>query len=142
VRLALAEYGVEPALIEERPIKLRHAFLLLIRQTPLGVRLRSSQRIALCHGGVLRVSIDSGLSPIRSGRQMRPRLDQTAIGGFAFEWMRALSQEASGGALLGECVAAANAVRDGDFRSWTKIWGDLAERMCAQDSAAAQAATA
>lgn len=69
---------------------------------------------------------------------MRLRLDHTAVGGFTFEWMRALSQEASGGALLGECVAAANAIRDGDFASWTKVWAELAERIFAQGSAAEQ----
>lgn len=69
---------------------------------------------------------------------MRLKFDDTAAGGFMFEWLRTLSQAASGGALFGDCIAAANAIHDGDFASWTKVWAELAGRIL-NDANAAEA---
>jgi pimeloyl-ACP methyl ester carboxylesterase len=63
---------------------------------------------------------------------MKLRLADTGVGGFMFEWLRGLTQEETGGALLGECVAAANAIRDGDFSSWTRTWSLLANSLSEQ----------
>lgn len=63
---------------------------------------------------------------------MRLKLADTGVGGFMFEWIRGLSQAETGGALLGECIAAANAIRDGDFASWTTVWAGLADSLVEQ----------
>jgi len=60
---------------------------------------------------------------------MKLRFGKTAAGDFEFEWIRTLSQASTGGALLGECVAAAHAIRNGDFASWTRVWAQLGDRM-------------
>jgi len=63
---------------------------------------------------------------------MRVRLDDSAVGGFGFEWLRVLSQESTGGAVLGECIAVANRIRDNDFGSWTASWSSLADHILQQ----------
>jgi pimeloyl-ACP methyl ester carboxylesterase len=63
---------------------------------------------------------------------MRLKLADTDVGGFIFEWLRGLTQEETGGALLGECLGAANAIREGDFSNWTKVWASLAKGLFEQ----------
>jgi pimeloyl-ACP methyl ester carboxylesterase len=63
---------------------------------------------------------------------MRLALDHTDVGGFVFEWLRGLTQEETGGALVGECLGAANAIREGDFSSWTSVWASLAKGLSEQ----------
>ncbi len=59
---------------------------------------------------------------------MRIDLTDTRIGGFNFELLRALSGQATGGADIGECVAAMQEVRQNDTESWTVAWNSLADR--------------
>lgn len=67
---------------------------------------------------------------------MKVTFGDNAAGDFEFEWIRALGQASTGGALLGECLAAAHVIRDGDFASWTRVWAELGDRMLAQGNAA------
>jgi len=59
---------------------------------------------------------------------MRIDLEDTRIGLFNFEVLRVLSSQASGGADIGECIAAAKDVRENDTESWTVAWNSLADR--------------
>src|SRR5271166_261246 len=58
---------------------------------------------------------------------MRINLEDTGVGGFNFELLRVLSSQRSGGAELGECIAAIRSVREDDTGSWTVAWNSLAD---------------
>lgn len=62
---------------------------------------------------------------------MRIDLQDTRVGLFNFELLRALSSQASGGAEIGECIAAMKDVRTNDTESWTVAWNSLADRTAA-----------
>ena len=66
---------------------------------------------------------------------MKLQLDRTEVGGFVFEWLRGLTQADTGGAQIGECVAAARRIRDGDFASWTAAFAALAQKVNGQAQA-------
>lgn len=51
--------------------------------------------------------------------------DQT----FSFELLRATSYAPYGGAEIGECLATAARIREGDFESWHVEWRRTAERV-------------
>jgi hypothetical protein len=57
---------------------------------------------------------------------MKIDLQDTEVGGFNYEFLRAISYQNSGGAELGECVAAAARIHEGDFDSWIQEWTRLA----------------
>jgi hypothetical protein len=59
---------------------------------------------------------------------MRIDLTDTEVGGFNFELLRVLSSQATGGADIGECIAAMQGVRKNDTESWTVAWNSLADR--------------
>jgi hypothetical protein len=59
---------------------------------------------------------------------MRIDLRDTRVGSFNFELLRVLSSQATGGADIGECIAAMQDVRKNDTESWTVAWNSLAER--------------
>jgi hypothetical protein len=59
---------------------------------------------------------------------MRINLQDTRVGLFNFELLRILSSQASGGAEIGECLAAMKEVRKNDTESWTVAWNSLADR--------------
>ena len=63
---------------------------------------------------------------------MNLKLTNTIVGGFVYEWLRGLGQMETGGALLGECLSAANAIHDGDFASWIRVWKNLANNLTEQ----------
>jgi pimeloyl-ACP methyl ester carboxylesterase len=48
---------------------------------------------------------------------------------FASQWMRAVGHAGSGGAEIGECLAAAALIREPDGESWFRAWNGLAERL-------------
>ena len=57
---------------------------------------------------------------------------------FAFELLRTMGHAAAGAADIGECLAAASRMQDGDVESWHREWLALADRVRreAEDSAA------
>jgi len=59
---------------------------------------------------------------------MRIDLRDTRVGSFNFELLRVLSSQATGGADIGECIAAMQDVRKNDTESWTVAWNSLADR--------------
>lgn len=71
---------------------------------------------------------------------MKPDLTRTDVGGFNYEFLRTISLEFAGAAMLGECLAIAARIRPGDFESWTQAWTDLADRVSAEAEAAVAAA--
>jgi pimeloyl-ACP methyl ester carboxylesterase len=60
---------------------------------------------------------------------MKIDLLDTEVGGFNYEFLRAISYQASGGAELGECIAAVARIHEGDFDSWIQEWTRLADRV-------------
>ncbi len=60
---------------------------------------------------------------------MKMDLSNTKVGGFHFEFLRAVSYGATEGSELGEGLAAIQSVDDGDFESWTQAWSRLANRV-------------
>jgi len=58
---------------------------------------------------------------------------------FDYHLLRAIGVADYGGSTVGECLAAASAVADGDPDSWVRAFGDLARRLetAAEDCAAA-----
>lgn len=60
---------------------------------------------------------------------MRINLDDTHVGGFNYELLRALSVQGSGGSEIGECLTVMAAVRDKDTESWAKAWNAMADRV-------------
>jgi alpha-beta hydrolase superfamily lysophospholipase len=58
---------------------------------------------------------------------------------FCFEFIRVLGYAGEGGADLGECVATARQICDGDERSWYEQWRHTADRIAAQAAADARA---
>ena len=67
---------------------------------------------------------------------MKIDLQDTKVGGFNFGFLRAISYQSTGGAELGECVATAARIHEGDFDSWIQEWTRLADR-AAQEAGAA-----
>lgn len=64
---------------------------------------------------------------------MQFTLQEAAIAGsFAYELLRAMSYQQTGGAEVGECLATASRIADGDYESWTRAWAQTAERVEAQ----------
>jgi Esterase FrsA-like len=61
--------------------------------------------------------------------RMKIDLQDTRVGGFNYEFLRTISYQASAGAELGECVAAALSIREGNFESWIDAWIRLADRV-------------
>ncbi len=60
---------------------------------------------------------------------MRINLLDTEVGGFNYEFLRAISYQRTEGAELGECVVATARIHEGDFDSWIQEWIRLAERV-------------
>lgn len=58
---------------------------------------------------------------------MKVDISNTKVGGFNFEFLRAISYGVTGGSELGEGIAAIQNVIDGDFESWIKSWTNLAD---------------
>jgi pimeloyl-ACP methyl ester carboxylesterase len=54
---------------------------------------------------------------------------------FAAQWLRAAGHSGSGGAEVGECLAAARRIREPDGESWYAAWHDLAEKLNAEAEA-------
>jgi pimeloyl-ACP methyl ester carboxylesterase len=54
---------------------------------------------------------------------------------FDAQWLRAASHASSGGAEIGECLAAARQIRELDADSWFRAWNGLAERLLAEAEA-------
>jgi len=48
---------------------------------------------------------------------------------FDYQLLRAIGVADYGGSTVGECLAAASMITDGDTRSWTRVFGALAERV-------------
>jgi len=65
---------------------------------------------------------------------MKIDLHDTKVGGFNYEFLRAVSYQASEGAELGECVAVAAHLHEGDFESWIEAWTRLADRVAQQEA--------
>jgi len=51
---------------------------------------------------------------------------------FDTQWLRTAAYASSGGAEIGECLAAARQIRELDGESWFHAWNDLGERVLAQ----------
>jgi pimeloyl-ACP methyl ester carboxylesterase len=51
---------------------------------------------------------------------------------FQSQWLRAASHSSSGGAEIGECLAAASQIHELDGESWYRAWNQLAETVLAQ----------
>ncbi len=62
--------------------------------------------------------------------------EAASVGGFTYELLRAMSYQQTGGAELGECLATASRIQDGDLESWTRAWAQTAERVAAQAATA------
>jgi pimeloyl-ACP methyl ester carboxylesterase len=60
---------------------------------------------------------------------MKIDLSDTRVGGFNFEFLRAVSYGATDGSELGEAFATARQIKDGDFSSWIEAWSATAERV-------------
>jgi len=54
---------------------------------------------------------------------------------FDAQWLRTAGHSSSGGAEIGECLAAASQIRELDAESWFTAWNALAERLLAQAEA-------
>jgi len=54
---------------------------------------------------------------------------------FDAQWLRAASHSSSGGADIGECLAAASQIREPDAESWFNAWNSLAESVLAEAEA-------
>jgi pimeloyl-ACP methyl ester carboxylesterase len=54
---------------------------------------------------------------------------------FDAQWLRAASHTSSGGAEIGECLAAARQIREPDPESWFHAWNNLAESVAAEAEA-------
>jgi pimeloyl-ACP methyl ester carboxylesterase len=54
---------------------------------------------------------------------------------FDAQWLRTVGHSTSGGAEIGECVAAASQIRDTNAEDWFRAWNGLAERVFAQGEA-------
>ncbi len=67
---------------------------------------------------------------------MKIDLQETKVGGFNYEFLRAISYQVTGGAELGECVAVAARIHEGDFDSWIQEWTRLADRVAQEAEAA------
>lgn len=67
---------------------------------------------------------------------MRIDLLATEVGGFNYEFLRAISYQRTEGAELGECVAVAAHMHEGDFDSWIQEWTRLADRIAQEAEAA------
>lgn len=63
---------------------------------------------------------------------MKIDLANTKVGGFNFEFLRAISYGATGGSELGEAFSAAKRIKDGDFDSWIEVWTATADRAYSQ----------
>ncbi len=48
---------------------------------------------------------------------------------FRGQWLRAAGHAAAGGADLGECIAIADSIREGDGESWRSAWTAFADRL-------------
>jgi hypothetical protein len=51
---------------------------------------------------------------------------------FQAQWLRTAGHAHAGGADLGECLAAADAIREADLESWRDVWMDQADRLAAE----------
>jgi len=51
---------------------------------------------------------------------------------FQAQWLRTAGHSSSGGAEIGECLAAASQIREPDAESWFTAWNSLAERVLAE----------
>lgn len=49
---------------------------------------------------------------------------------YTFEFIRALGNAPGGGSDIGECIATARGIRDGDDESWYREWMRTADRVC------------
>ncbi len=58
---------------------------------------------------------------------MNIAMHNTAVGGFNYEVLRAMSTLGTGGADLGECLLTAARIHEGDFESWTQEWQRTAD---------------
>jgi pimeloyl-ACP methyl ester carboxylesterase len=54
---------------------------------------------------------------------------------FDSQWLRAAGHSSSGGAEIGECLAAASQIREPNAEDWFRAWSGLAQRVCAQGEA-------
>src|SRR5690348_8778714 len=57
------------------------------------------------------------------------------VGSFNFEFLRAMSYSATGGTELGECLAVATRIEEGNFESWIAEWAQLADRVAQEAEA-------
>src|SRR5271156_3934759 len=58
---------------------------------------------------------------------------------FRAQWLRTAGHAYAGGADLGECFAAADAIREPDPESWRDAWMRLADRVAAEGQASGKA---
>ncbi len=65
---------------------------------------------------------------------MKIDLLDTKVGGFNYEFLRTISYQRTEGAELGECLAVAAHIHEGDFDCWIQEWTRLADRV-AQEAA-------
>ena len=54
---------------------------------------------------------------------------------FYAQWLRTAGHAAAGGADLGECIKAAETIREPDFESWRTVWTRLGARVLAEAEA-------
>jgi hypothetical protein len=66
---------------------------------------------------------------------MHVDLQQTKVGGFSYELLRAMSYSATGGSELGECLAVATRIEEGNFESWIAEWTRMADRVAQEAEA-------
>jgi hypothetical protein len=60
---------------------------------------------------------------------MKINLQNTAVGGFNYELLRVMSIQGTHGSELGECLATAKRIHDGDCESWTQEWYLIADQV-------------
>ncbi len=69
---------------------------------------------------------------------MKIDLHDTAVGNFGYEFLRGLIGCEWRGAEVGECTAAAAAIRPGDMKSWITSWHGLGRNLADQAESAEQ----
>ncbi len=60
---------------------------------------------------------------------MKIDINDKAVGGFTYEFLRGISLEYAGAAEFGECMETISRVKDGNFDSWISEWASTADRV-------------
>jgi hypothetical protein len=60
---------------------------------------------------------------------MKVNFANKTVGGFDYEFVRAISTQQAGAAEFGECMETMGRIHNGNFESWIQEWSATAERV-------------